>query len=150
MDKQFVTSYNSLFKNILSTFGFGDNRQLVYLGGSGVSLKAGAFLSFNDFAAAQYCMTCMDQTLQTSLIVPENGPCRFINYRNSYTTDPFANQFRNAALTYSIVEGVNGVFTWPPVKNDNGNLTLNYKTVPMYTTEFVSDVNGFDETAYID
>jgi hypothetical protein len=95
-------------------------------------------------------MTCVDQTYYSTLVIPDNGPCHFINFRNSYSNDTFANQFRNVVSAYSIIDSNYAPFTWPPVTITNMAPAFNYKTAPKpTTTEYVPNANGFDETNYI-
>jgi hypothetical protein len=84
MDKEFVNGYNSIFGDILKFFGLNAFGTMSYP-------KNNDDLSMSSFAAAQYCMTCLDQTFLTTLVLPQDGPSEFINYRKSFSNDTFAN-----------------------------------------------------------
>jgi hypothetical protein len=46
-----------------------------------------------DYVAAQYCMSCVDQTFNYVLDIPEVGPPTFKNYFNKFTDSTFAKYF---------------------------------------------------------
>jgi hypothetical protein len=101
-------------------------------------------VSLKDYVAAQYCMTCVDQTYNTVFNASATSDTIITDYKNKYTTSEFANSF-DGAMAQMIVSG-NAGYTFNYSTNSVPTITSSYK----YNTNSVADENAFNETVYIE
>ena len=90
-----MSAYNASIRNNTLNYFVSSTQTL--------TLTAINSVPFAQYIAAQYCMTCIDQTYNHVLTISDNE-ATMIDYKNKFTTSKFANTFDGSAI-HDLVSG---------------------------------------------
>ena len=107
-----------------------------------------------DYAAAQYCMTCIDQTYNQVLHLQKDGPSMFINYKIPFYSGNDTALFTNGGALRSVNAGftLNASMVRKSNATNEVSLVADENTLRLMANSVVeqSDAQGFNETEYIE